>query len=507
MTGETISPDLLKGGSYLDEPPAGGPVAEQLSPEQQQGGQFLDDTTGASPAAKPSGLEAVLRGGLQGATLGFSDELAGAIESVISDKSYQQARDESRKANAAAQKEHPWLYGGGELGGGAATLLIPGVGAAGGLGKALATGATAGLGGSEADLAKGEYGKAALDTAIGAGLGGVAHGVGSAIGKVVGGAGARVEAADVGGLKEGVQYSTKLKTFGKATPEAPGGTFTQNIKAALKSEPTIKRAIRADPHKALTMVDQKVEGLVEGLSNIYEKAVAGGPVPTDSAVKALGRAAGKFTTTADEGIASTIDGVAKRLAEKHPEGIPVQALREEYRAWQDVANRSMKLFSSKSPKEEAAEATANALRETLQAHVHEVATAMPELGISRKALEATNREVSTWLRVRGALTEKASRINVDAAPFGDTVNFVGNAIKHPIRTAADLAGRAALPADRAIDAITRLAKAGHPEAIKLLQMGFGGAQRGAIAAPRALPNAAMASLAPPDEEQALAEAQ
>jgi len=137
-----------------------------------------------------------------------------------------------------------------------------------------------------------------------------------------------------------------------------------------------------------------------------------------------------------------------------------------------------------------------------------VAEANPGLGISRKALEATNKEVSTWLRVRGALTEKASRINVDAAPFGDTVNFVGNAIKHPIRTAADLAGRAALPADRAIDAITRLAKAGHPEAIRLLQMGFGGAQRGAIAAPRALPEAAMASLAPPDEEQQmLAEAQ
>jgi hypothetical protein len=488
-------------------------LPEGFVPDPQPGSQppfpegfvpYADSQSGASSAPRPSWAEALGRGALQGATLGFSDELAGVIESVVTDKSYEQARDESRAKNKAAQEAHPWLYGGGELAGGAATALVPGAGVAT-LGKAALAGAAAGLGGSEADLTKGEFGQAAFDTALGGTVGAVAHGAGKLAGKVLGGAAERVENSELAGLREGVQYSTKLKTFGKATPEAPQGQFTAAIKTALKSEPGIKAAVNKDAHKALSMVDQKVDGLTDTLEHIYTKADAGGAVPVKTAVSGLRDAASAFTTTADEGIADTIRSVGVRLSEKYPEGIPVQALRAEYRGWQNLANKSMKLFSSKSPREEAAEATANALRETLQSHVAEVAEKMPELGISRQALEATNKEVSTWIRVQRALAEKATRQNIGAAPFGDTVNFVGNAIAHPIKTAMKVAGTAALPADRVIARITQMAEEGNPKAVALLQRIGRGAKQAAITEPGAAPRAAMASLGPPPDDQAVAE--
>lgn len=481
---------------------------------QAPGGSAFDDLLPpASPVAAappteavkppPGKLESLLRGGRAGATMGFGDELAGALDSVLSgfkEGAYTKGRDEARALDKAAKEANPGTYLAGELGGGLATSVIPGAGIVkgAGLGANIVRGAGAGIlsgiGNSEGQSAQEIARDAAVSGLAGGALGGV---VGTVAGKLVGGATQRVENAELAGLKEGVQYSTKLKTFGKATPEAPQGQFTAPIKAALKSEPAIKEAVAKDAHRALGMVDAKVEGLTDTLGTIYEKAATGGPVPTASVAKGLAAAAKEFTTTADEGIASTINGVATRLVEKHPDGIPVQTLREEYRAWQDVANRSSKLFSSKSPKEEAAEATANALRETLQAHVAEVATRMPELGISRAALEATNKEVSTWLRVQRALTEKASRQNIEAAPAGDTMNMVGNLIKHPLRTAADVVGKAALPADQAVAKMIVAAKRGDPMAKMALRAMTPGAGRAVAANAMDIPGGALSAVASP----------
>lgn len=88
-----------------------------------------------------SDFEDLYRGGLQGATLGFGDELSGAVSAtgklpgVLTGNNswddvvaqYKATRDTERVANEEAQKRSPWLYGGGELAGGLA-LPIPGVG-------------------------------------------------------------------------------------------------------------------------------------------------------------------------------------------------------------------------------------------------------------------------------------------------------------------------------------------------------------------------------------------
>jgi hypothetical protein len=488
---------------------------EGATPIQGGGVVSADDLAGATPveeaaapaAEQPGRLEALARGAKQGVTFGFGDELAGALDYVLSggkEGSYTKGRDEARARDAAAKEAHGGYFTAGEVGGGVASSFLPGVGAVGGAikGAGLAANAVRGAGAGILSGIGNSEGKSvqdiAKDAAISGLAGGAVGGVAGAIGnKLVGGAAQRVENAELAGLKEGVQYSTKLKTFGKATPEAPEGQFTGAIKAALKAEPEIKSAVNKDAHRALSMVEQKVDGLTDTLDHIYSKADLGGPVPVKNAADGLEEAAKKFTTTADEGIADTIRNVGQRLAEKYPQGIPVPALRAEYRGWQDLANKSMKLFNSKSPREEAAEATANALRETLQSHIATVAEEMPHLGISRKALEATNKEVSTWLKVQGALTEKASRQNIEAAPFGDTVNAVGNLIKAPIKTTLGAIGKLGRPADQAVAKMIVAAQRGDKMAQMALRALQTGAPRGLAANAEALPGAALDAVSAP----------
>lgn len=152
----------------------------------------------------PSKTESGARGGLQGLTFGFGDELAGVANALTSDsplsEGYRYGRDAERDANDASKKENPKTYLGGEVAGGLASAMIPGgiLAKVGGRGaasvarvlprlaplatRAVATGAAAGalggLGGSKAD----SLGGAAADTATGAVVGGALGKVGEKIG-------------------------------------------------------------------------------------------------------------------------------------------------------------------------------------------------------------------------------------------------------------------------------------------------------------------------------------
>ncbi|HET9554351.1 MAG TPA: hypothetical protein VFP50_15420 [Anaeromyxobacteraceae bacterium] len=173
---------------------------------------------------EPSTSEALGRGAAQGATMGFGDELQGAIQTLgdsstpwylrsplaaLADATsgvsaaqlegarqvdaeraaaegpgarlrrklaeYRSSRDSARREDQTAREAHPLAYLGGMVGGGAATApLLPG-GAAKTAGQAAVQGAklgaAAGLGGSGADLTEGEVGQALGDTALGGALG------------------------------------------------------------------------------------------------------------------------------------------------------------------------------------------------------------------------------------------------------------------------------------------------------------------------------------------------
>lgn len=135
-------------------------------------------------------LEAAARGFAQSYTGGLADEATGAIQTAgdvlfgdtkLADAvdQYAKRRDESRANYRVAEVQQPGAYTTGQVAGGIAQAVTPGGTLLKGANlatKAGILGGIYGLGESEADLTKGEYGQALQDTATGA-L------VGSAVGK------------------------------------------------------------------------------------------------------------------------------------------------------------------------------------------------------------------------------------------------------------------------------------------------------------------------------------
>lgn len=114
-----------------------------------------------SPMSK---TESFLRGGAQGASLGFADELTGAGEAGLDTlqgntkptfedfiNTYKRHRDESRENYKTAEHTNPYSYTGGQVVGGIAPLIASG-GAGAGIQGAGRLGAIAGLGVSDQDL-------------------------------------------------------------------------------------------------------------------------------------------------------------------------------------------------------------------------------------------------------------------------------------------------------------------------------------------------------------------
>src|SRR3954466_14781476 len=115
---------------------------------------------------EPSKLEALARGGGQGATLGFGDEAGAAVGAALQKvlpeslggidygKSYadlyRENRDVFRRENEAARAAHPVVYGGGEVAGG--LPLMGATGAGGSAGGAALQGGAQGAGLSSADV-------------------------------------------------------------------------------------------------------------------------------------------------------------------------------------------------------------------------------------------------------------------------------------------------------------------------------------------------------------------
>lgn len=169
-------------------------------------------------------VEALARGATQGVSFGFGEEIGAGVMSAVDAarralgikteeekvneqlqaqgfkgvgptmeqkdilSQYRQMRDVARERENQVKEAQPETYFAGELVGGIAPAVATGGGtalASGGLKAATIAGlksgakygAATGLGTGEADLTKGELGKAAAETAIGAGTGAVVGGV------------------------------------------------------------------------------------------------------------------------------------------------------------------------------------------------------------------------------------------------------------------------------------------------------------------------------------------
>lgn len=89
----------------------------------------IGELSDSKPAPETtSQIEAAVRGIEKGLTFGFADRINAAFEAAVTGKSYEQALEESRKAFETSAKEYPKTTFGSELVGGAASMLIPGVG-------------------------------------------------------------------------------------------------------------------------------------------------------------------------------------------------------------------------------------------------------------------------------------------------------------------------------------------------------------------------------------------
>ena len=161
------------------------PVKPKFDPSQPH------DVVPSLPQAEaPNYIESLSRGLLQGGTLGFSDEATGGIEALVDaikkgdvsniGEDYTKHIEESRQANAAAEKANPITYKSGDLLGMIAPFLVSGGAGAGVKGAALVGGglsAANSLGKSENQTPEDATKNALISGAVGAGTGAAAEAV------------------------------------------------------------------------------------------------------------------------------------------------------------------------------------------------------------------------------------------------------------------------------------------------------------------------------------------
>lgn len=120
----------------------------QTEPAKEEEGPWTAYAKEAAPKKEgPGAIESGVRGIGQGITLNFEPNIAGAGAAMLSGdmfgeagkKAYEELRASEEAKNKAAEKESPWIYGGGQLVGGVlspANLIVPGVGPEMGIAKA-----------------------------------------------------------------------------------------------------------------------------------------------------------------------------------------------------------------------------------------------------------------------------------------------------------------------------------------------------------------------------------
>ena len=360
---------------------AGGQVQQPQQTDLQAalagGGQVFDPNAPPPTPEGPGFGESIARGAFQGVTLGFGDELSGLVRSLVNGTSYQEERDAARGANQSASEAHPFAYGGAELAAGLATP-IPGLGAVKGAslavhaGKAALAGGLAGLGSSEADLTKGDFGGAVSDTVSNALLGGAIGAVSGKLGKVIGGAKEASEERAIKALAGGESKNSgaawqKTKRMVN-NPETRSilheDVQVENASGKMKTT-TLEREAGAAPDHIQGIVDSQTERIGSELRPIYAKADAknGGVSLKDY----IGRLDEKIAATADmapaearvykSAIGELKENAIQQWGQRNPQLL--QALESQEAQEPTVRNAIMKQFDVRIPSEDVrAEATA-----------------------------------------------------------------------------------------------------------------------------------------------------
>lgn len=273
---------------------------EASQPSQSTKKIISDEEMAELEASQPTEFDSAARGVIQGATMGFADEIAGGVEALWEKAKgdptafgelYKAKRDESRSNFKRAEDTNPKSYMAGQAGGAISTALIPGMGQAN-VAKLAAQGAAMGLGSSEADLTEGEFANAAKDTLVGAGTGAVVGGAGKLLSK----AGSAV------------------------------GNFGKEVIEDVATAPITREAVNSAPQGAMGMAAKslktvgKIGDKFDDMTSSFTKGVAGtGNEVADKVVNQVAKKAsyaipgvGKVVAAADA--ASAAPAIAQKTA-------------------------------------------------------------------------------------------------------------------------------------------------------------------------------------------------
>jgi hypothetical protein len=451
----------------------------KLSPDELK--QFQPATTGVrlSPAEmaefkpEPGAGESAGRGVLQGASLGFGDEVAAGVDTLVSkipgvravanaiqgenhggalpldnpDLTYQQRRDAYRAKNAEAQQANPVAYGAGEVGGALATSFVPGVAPARGAGlaamagKAALVGGANALGSSEADLTKGEFGQAAIDTGTGAAISGVTAGALGAAGKALtGGAEKRATKAlvqrtltnegETGGTGGKILRKVNTLADGKveAAAQRAAGVAEENVQPAplldLYADKANRPIFARKTGTAIAHAETRLGELGEENAQHYqqiEKAV--GSVRLGDVTDQLGQKIEQLRADPSGGKEMVIKGLAaiKQEIEENvgsageaggafnpDKTISWEAMRHRVTNAQATAGAGLGQLSPSTAVKAAREAS-QTMKQILDEHLQVAADIDPGLSKAVDAIRANNKQIYGIATIKEALAARAEK--------------------------------------------------------------------------------------------------
>lgn len=286
-----------------------------------------------------------VEGFMQGATFGFSDELGAALRAASTrprkgesfTKTYRRERDTLREQTREAKEAEPWKFGISELVGGTVTTLIPGVGAARGLGGVARATKTLGGGEKAVRLARfgGQVGRGAtLAGVMGAGKteaedigqqlkdAGKAAAVGGGIAFAVGGLGrlgarSLTKEAEQSVLR-GARQQDKAAIVGRKD-------FKKGLHSFVRDHKDLALKAAEDPAEAATLASEKIAARLEQTRPVYEALDRlGKGVKASDVRRALAGAAKSYPRSMRREFARLADDVV----EGFDDVIPTSALRE-----------------------------------------------------------------------------------------------------------------------------------------------------------------------------------
>jgi hypothetical protein len=401
-----------------------------------------------------SGVGTVANDELNAGTFGLYGRAREALLSRLAPEDFKRSQEED-----ARNRETPGfglmsgIGQGGAAGLGGAGKVYQGVQSLVGAGKpvitgALAGGATGALQGAVRTVGKedvtGVLAEAGKEGALGAGLG---AGVG-AIAKYVGGAPQRKAESELAGLKDGVQYKTRVQKF---QPNE------DNMRAALAEQPQFRSLAKTDPVSALPEAERIVAERSETLlAPYYRQMAATGQdrMPIATVVNQLKAVKAGFNPIAEKGPVAVVDtmiGDFEAMAAQNGGTVPAQFVRETATSFGKQGFANTPMFGQVALPKQMKQGVSMALRESIGDHVESLAGDTAAGKALRAGYEAANKEVSTWLKIRDIIDEKATRISGNARPMGDLVTEGLHAIRHPWMTVGKLlAGKAPDIIDRRV---------------------------------------------------------